>query len=208
MHRRSAFTLIEVLISVALLSIVMMGLYSALSMQRSSNKHLFEYLTKAIDADKVIMVLYRDIMYSDGNLTIKKGEFDRFCINSTANSLYGLSRAKVCWLVAKEENQLLRVEGNGYKLPLKYEDKVAVDKTMKPIVLFDITRKKGELLVMLQSANEEPYAFMLQGIEQPPKAKKKKKKKKPKATPPTRGAPPASTKERNETMPPDGNVGM
>ncbi len=183
MHRRHAFTLIEVLISVALLSIVMLGLYSALSMQRSSNKHLFAYLTKAVEDDKIIMVLYRDIMYSDGNLTIKKGEFDRLCIQNTGNSLYGLSRAKVCWLVEKEENRLLRVEGNGYRLPLKYEDKVAVDQTMAHVVLFDITRKKGEILVVLQAAGAEPYSFMLQGIEQPPK---KKKKKKPKPIPPTK----------------------
>jgi len=204
MRRRSAFTLIEVLISVALLSIVMLGLYSALDMQRSSNKHLFSYLTKAIDADKVIMVLYRDIMYSDGNLTIKKGEFDRLCINNTANSLYALSRSKVCWLVAKEENQLLRVEGNDYILPLKYEDKVAVDKTMKPIVLFDITRNKGELLVMLQSANEKPYAFLLQGIEQPPKPRKKKKD--PPA-PPATGTTPSGTvvEDGNTTLPDDQN---
>ena len=183
MARRHAFTLIEVLISVALLSVVMMGLYSALSMQRSSNKHLFEYLTKAVEDDKSIMVLYRDIMYSDGNLTISKGEFDRFCIQNTGNSLYGLSRAKVCWLVGKEENRLLRVEGNDYHLPLKYDDKVATDQTMDHMVLFDITRKKGEVLVVLQAAGNVPYTFMLQGIEQPPKKKKKKKVKSKKRIP-------------------------
>jgi len=191
MYRRSAFTLIEVLISVALLSIVMLGLYSALSMQRSSNKHLFSYLTKAVEDDKIIMVLYRDIMYSDGNLTIKKGEFDRFCIENTGNSLYGLSRAKVCWLVEKEENRLLRVEGNGYKLPLKYEDKVAVDQTMAHVVLFDITRKKGEILVVLQAAGAEPYTFMLQGISQLPKKKKKTKSKKE-----------STSKDGNQSKPP------
>jgi prepilin-type N-terminal cleavage/methylation domain-containing protein len=178
MKKRKAFTLIEVLISVALLSIVMLGLYGALNMQRSSNKHLFSYLSKAIDGDRVIMVLYRDIMFSDGNLTIEKGEFDRFCIENTSNSLYGLSRAKVCWVIAKEENQLLRSEGNGYRLPLKHEDKVAVDKTIKHITLFDISRKKGDILVMIAAANEKPYAFMLQGIEKIEKVKKKKKKKK------------------------------
>ena len=173
-RRRHAFTLIEVLISVALLSVVMLGLYSALSMQRSSNKHLFSYLTKAIEDDKVIMVLYQDLMYSDGNLTIKKGEFDRLCIYNTGNSLYGLSRATVCWLVEKEENKLLRVEGNNYKLPLKYDDKVAVDLTMNHIELFDVTRQKGEVLVVLQAAGGEPYTFMLQGIVQPPKKPKPK----------------------------------
>ena len=194
MNRRHAFTLIEVLISVALLSIVMLGLYSALNMQRSSNKHLFTYLTKAVENDKVIMVLYRDIMYSDGNLTIKRGEFDRLCIQNTGNSLYGLSQAKVCWLVAKEENRLLRVEGNQYRLPLKYDDKVAIDQTMEHVVLFDVTRKKGEILVVLQAAGEEAYTFMLQGVEQPPKAKKKKKKK-------TKRRPVPPSKDANRTRP-------
>lgn len=183
-RQRHAFTLIEVLISVALLSVVMLGLYSALSMQRSSNKHLFSYLTKAIEDDRVIMVLYQDLMHSDGNLTIKKGEFDRLCIHNTGNSLYGLSQAKVCWLVEKEENRLLRVEGNNYRLPLKYDDKVAVDLTMDHIELFDVTRRKGELLVVLQAAGGEPYTFMLQGIVQPPKKQKAEKGGK---KPPTNG---------------------
>ena len=176
-EKRPAFTLVEVLISVVLLSMVMMGLYSALDMQRSSNKKLFGFLQRALDSDKAIMVLYRDILYSDGNITIKKGEFDQFCMHNTSNSLYALSRSKVCWLVAKEDNQLLRSEGNNYTLPLRLESKVAVDKVMKNMVLFDITRTKDEILVMLQASNEEPYSFMLQGIVKPQKKKPKVKKK-------------------------------
>ncbi len=175
MLRRPGFTLVEVLISVALLSIVMMGLYEALDIQRSANKKLSKFLHRALDSDKTIMVLYRDILYSDGNITIKKGEFDQFCMHNSSNSLYALSRAKVCWIVGKEDNTLIRVEGNNYKLPLRYESKVAADKVMKNVVLFDITRTKDELLVVLQAANEEPYSFMLQGIVAPPKKPKPKK---------------------------------
>jgi len=191
-RRRHAFTLIEVLVSVALLSFVMLGLYGALSMQRNSNKHLFSYLTKAIEGDRVVMVLYRDLMLSDGKLTIKKGEFSRLCIENTSNSLYGLSRAKVCWLVAKEQNKLLRIEGNSYRLPLKFEDKVAVDETMEHIVLFDVVRRKEEVLVVLQGAGNEPYTFMLQGVSQP--------RKKPKPTPTLkRGRKGAPGKDKNST---------
>jgi len=169
MTRRSGFTLVEVLISVALLSIVMMALYSALDMQRDANKHLFGYLQRALHSDKAIMVLYNDILYSDGNLTIKKGELSNLCIENTTSSLYALSFAKVCWIVGKEDNQLLRVEGNGYKLPLGHEDRVAIDKVMKGIEIFDITRKKGEMLVILKAKNEKAYSFLLQGIIKPPK---------------------------------------
>ncbi len=162
MRNRPAFTLVEVLISVALLSIVMMALYSALDMQKSANKHLLSYLEKAIDGDKVVMVLYKDLLYSDGNITITKDELDQLCINSTSNSLHGLSQAKVCWIVAKDENSLLRVEGNRYKLPTKMEDKVEVDLVMEHLELFDITKSKKDILVVLKRVNEDAYTFLVQ----------------------------------------------
>ena len=171
---RAAFTLIEILISLALMSLVMLGLYGSLKAQKESNKHLHNYLVKALNSDKTITVLYRDILYSDGNITIKNGERDILCINSTTNSLYGLSRAKVCWLVTKDKDRLLRVEGNDYNLPLKYEDRVAVDTTAENVVLFDITRRKGDILVAMQEANRKPFVFLMQGIYPPPKPPKKK----------------------------------
>jgi len=179
MTKRAAFTLIELLISMALMSLVLLGLYGALKMQKSSNKHLYGYLIKALDTDKAIAVLYKDILYSDGNLTIKNGERDILCLNNTTNSLYGLSRSKVCWLVAKEGNRLLRVEGNDYSLPLKYDDRVAVDTAANNVVLFDVVRKKGDILVAMQEANHKPFVFLLQGIEPPPKPPKKNKPKNP-----------------------------
>ena len=48
MGRRSAFTLIEVLVSILLISLVFLGLYSSLDIQRRSNQHLHEYLQKAL----------------------------------------------------------------------------------------------------------------------------------------------------------------
>ena len=184
MRNRAAFTLIEVLISVALLSIVMLALYSSLDMQMSANKHLMEYLDRAIDGDSAVMTLYKDLLYSDGNLTIIKGDFDRLCLHNTSHSLHGLSAVESCWIVAKDENRLLRVEGNGYKLPAKIDDMIEVDMVMNHLIMFDITRVRNEVLVVVQRANEKAYTFLIQGVKQPTKkkkTKKKKKKKKPKA---------------------------
>ncbi len=172
MRLRNGFTLLEMLISTVLLSLVLLGLYGALNMQESSNKHLFEYLNKALKADKGAMVLYRDIFQSDGNITLKNGEFDRLCINNTSNSLHGLSQAKVCWVVLKENKSLIRIEGNGYELPLKHSDGVEVDEVMGPMELFDIQKDKEKVLVGLKQINRDPYVFLVQGIEPPPKKKK------------------------------------
>ena len=194
---RPAFTLIEILIATALLSIVLIGLYSVLDTQKRSVDIIKKNLDKSIDHDRVIMVLYNDILSSDGNITLKKGERDTLCIESTRNSLYELGVAKVCWLVLKEEDTLIRIEGNGYKLPMGLEDTVEVDRVLKGVRVFDITRKKSDVLAVIKEANKEPYSFLLQGIKPPPKPKPKPKKKvvKPKTTP-------QKTKDKNGTEQP------
>ncbi len=185
---RSAFTLIEILISITLLSIVLIGLYSVLDTQRRSVDIIKNTLDKSIDHDRVIMVLYNDIISSDGNLTLKKGERDTLCIESTRNSLYGLGLAKVCWLVLKDNDTLIRTEGNDYKLPLGLEDNVEVNRVLKGVKIFDITRSKdGNVLAVIKETRKEPYSFLLQGIKQPLKAKPKKKIKK------------VPTKDKNKT---------
>ena len=174
---KPAFTLIEILISVSLLSIVLIGLYGVLDTQRRSVDNIKKNLDRSIDHDRVIMVLYNDILSSDGNITLQKGERDTLCIESTRNSLYELGLAKVCWLVLKEDDTLVRIEGNSYKLPLGLEDNVEIDKVLKGVRVFDITRSKNNVLAVIKEANKEPYSFLLQGIKPPPKPKPKKKPK-------------------------------
>ncbi len=171
---RKAFTLIEVLISISLMGIVIVALFSAVDILRDSNKHLLKYLNQSQKVTKAIKVLYLDILGSDSNLTIKKDEFSRLCISRTSNSLYGLPMAKVCWLILKEDNTLIRTEGSVYEVPLKMEDIVEVDKIMKGIELFDIYHQKDKVLVLLQQKGKEPISFMIQGILKQSRQKKSK----------------------------------
>lgn len=190
MKAQRGFTLLEMLISTALLSLVLLGLYGALNMQQRSTKHLFSFLTQALDADRGILVLYRDIYQSDGNITLKNGEFDRLCLENTSHSLHGLASAKVCWIVAKEDRALLRIEGNGYRLPLRYSDGVEIDKVMGPMELFDVQKDKTKVLVGVQALNRDPYVFVVQGVEPPPKpSRKKPKPKEPTPTPKSKSKP-------------------
>ncbi len=176
MSKQRAFTLLEVLISIALLSIVLLALYRGVDMLRSSNQHLFEYLEKSKKVTKAVKVLYLDLLSSNGNISIKKDEFARVCIEQTKNSLYELPSAKVCWVVLKNEHTLLRVEGNNYTLPLNSQDRVEIDSVMKDIELFDIYHQKDKILVILQQRAKEPISFMIQGILQPKRKKKKKQR--------------------------------
>ena len=177
MANRKAFTLLEVLISIALLGIILPALYKSVEMLQDSNQHLFEYLEKSKKITRATQTLYLDILSSDGNITIKKDEFSRLCMEQTKNSLYALPVAKVCWVVLKRNDTLVRIEGNAYKLPLGSEERVEINPIMKGVELFDVYHEKDKVLVLLQQQAKEPISFMVQGVSKPEKKKKEKKKK-------------------------------
>jgi prepilin-type N-terminal cleavage/methylation domain-containing protein len=172
MSNRKAFTLLEVLISIALLGIVIVALFSSVDMMQNSNQQLAKYLEKSKKITNATKVLYRDMMGSDGNITIKKDEFSRVCMEETRNSLYALPAAKVCWVILKKDKTLTRIEGNGYHLPLGLEERVEIDPIMTNIEVFDVYHEKDKVLVLIQQKGQEPISFMVQGIT---KAVKKKK---------------------------------
>lgn len=176
MFVRKAFTLLEVLISIALLGIVIVALFAAVDMMQDSNEHLAEHLEKSKKITKATKVLYLDMMGSDGNITIQKDEFSRVCMEETINSLYALPTAKVCWVVLKKDNTLARIEGNGYDLPLNAEQRVEVNPIMSEIEVFDVYHEKDKILVLIQQKGKEPISFMLQGISKPAIKKKKSEK--------------------------------
>ena len=167
MAKCKAFTLLEVLISIALLGIILVPLFSIVDLMKDSNKHLLESLEKSKQITKATKVLFLDVLSSDGKIEIKKDEFTRLCLEETKNSLYNLTLAKVCWVVHKDKNTLLRIEGSKYTLPLEGEDKVEIDKIMSDMVLFDIYHEKDKVLILLEQKGKEAISFMVQGITNP-----------------------------------------
>jgi hypothetical protein len=136
-------------------------------------------------------------MHAAHNITINTEEkFHRLTISNPSHSLYGLAQAKVVWLVYKNDNTLLRVEGGQYNIPLKGEERAEIDVIAKNIELFKVykSKKKDKVLAMIQIAGQDPQLFMAQNIpEAPPK---------PKDTNGTGINPPGVTNQNN----PPGNV--
>jgi len=166
-NKKHAFTLVEVLISITLLSLVLMALYKSADILRHSNLHLFHYLEKSTNTLKGSKTLYMDLMHSDYNVTIKTEEkFHRLIINHTTHSIHGLAQAKVVWLVYKENNTLLRIEGGEYTIPLKSEERVEIDVIAKNLELFKIykSKKRDKVLAIIKIKGQDPQLFMTQNL--------------------------------------------
>ena len=164
---KKAFTLLEVLISIMLLSLVLMALYRSADILRASNKNLFKHLEHSSDSIKGANCLYMDLLQSDNNITINtKKKFHKISIESTQHSLYGLYFAKVVWLIYKKDNTLLRIEGNNFKLPLKSENNVAIDTITNNIELFKAysNKKNGKIIVIIKKVGEDTQSFMVQSL--------------------------------------------
>ncbi len=174
-QKHSAFTLVEVLISITLLTFVLLALYKSTDLMRASNLQLFNHLQNSSTLSKGTSTLYKDLMYADHNITINtRDTFHQLIIEHTSHSLYGLSQAKVVWLVYKNENTLLRIEGGEYHIPLKDEERVEIDVIAKNLELFKVYRskKKDKILAMIQIQGKSPQLFMSQNLpEAPPKDK-------------------------------------
>lgn len=164
-NKKKGFTLIEVLISITLLSLVLMALYRSSDILRRSNKHLYEHLEKSTQSLNGNRILYMDLIQSDENITINNDkEFHRIMIKNTSHSLYGQSMAQVSWLVSKKDNTLLRIEGSRYILPLKEDMHVEIDPIVEHVELFKIYRnkKRDKLLILLQHNGRPVQSFMIQ----------------------------------------------
>jgi len=170
-QHKKGFTLVEVLISITLLSLVLMALYKSATILRNSNTHLYEYLVKSTKALKGSKTLYMDIMQADHNISITtEDKFHRLTISKTKNSLYGHGQAKVVWLVYKENNTLLRIEGGEYNIPLRNEQHVNIDVIAEHLELFKIykSKTKSKILAIIKVKNQEPQMFMTQNIPTAP----------------------------------------
>ncbi len=170
MNRR-AFTLIELMVSIALTVIVVLFLYKALATQEISNKVLAKNATSLHQTDQIFDLLYRDFLQSNETkiATTFNKDYDILYL-STRNSLYDIPFAHVVYYVNVKDNTLVRLE-SAYpiKLPVDLEKikYIFADPLVKKITKFRVFQT--------QQTNNQKRRELLPGEAPRPQKKYRKK---------------------------------
>jgi len=140
--QRKAFTILEVLISIGLLGIVIVALFSTVSMMRDSNTHLLTYLEKSKKITEATKVLYLDIKENntlarvEGNVYSLPTRFeDRVEVNPMIEGLEIFDvyheKDKVLVLIQQKKQEPITFMVQGITKPIVKKKKVK--KVKKPI---------------------------------------------------------------------------
>ena len=126
--KRNAFTLMELLVSVALLAIITIFMYGAIASSKLSSEVLGRHSEKEYNRTLIFNLLYRDIFESFNVDTIPtKDKHFTLVQMQTLNSIYDITAPHVTYYVDSQTDSLVRLEAaREIVLPVKYEDRHAV----------------------------------------------------------------------------------
>ena len=139
---KRAFTLIEVIISVGILSMLILYMYGSIGMMKQSNQ-TYERVYNNLSKDtKIHESFFLDFAQSNG-LSVKQDEFDRGYLQ-TSNSHFDIMMPYVSYMV--KENILYRIESSK-KIPEK------INEDMLKYLKFEIVKKDVEKFKLYTSSN-------------------------------------------------------
>ncbi|MHC3995154.1 type II secretion system protein [Thiomicrolovo sp. ZZH C-3] len=145
--KRTAFTLMELLISVVLIAMLALFLYGALGGSRASNQTMKAHADAETRRLKQFTLLYRDCVesYAFGVLSTNDKHYQVLQLQ-TKNSLYGIAAPYVTYFVHAETLQLVRLEAAfPITLPVPYDDRerIHVNVIESDVTDFNIYTGKG-----------------------------------------------------------------
>ena len=175
---RKAFSLIELIISIALLSIIIFFLYSTTSSLQKRNK-IFSKKEDSIEKNEKILNLLYDDIFESNELNISGKEYSVLNLQ-TKSSIFNIEYPNVTWLVSRNNNTLLRFESKLKFSQMNVDNNsyYHISKVTQGCEKFLIyqSKDKTKILIYIKFQDKDPIIYE---IPKPLNIKKAPKKKKP-----------------------------
>ncbi len=158
---RRSFTLLEILIAVAILSMLFLAMSYILGQAKSVQKLLERSSRYGVKKNILVKVLYNDLLQAQ-SIRIEKSPEKNYCrvFIRTANSLYDIIEPYVVWYVSKNQKSLMRAESYN-PIALPNDELFYLDRFAKNVQVFRIYQKGEKLFVYIDEGT--PLYFEMVG---------------------------------------------
>jgi len=189
---KKAFTLIELMISVLLLSLIVTFLYQSVAQLQTSNLQFLEKTNRLQKREALVKLLYNDFINASSVQWFDKKDKSDAMIIQTSNSFHNMSQPFVLYKVYKDENSLKRIESPIEKIDF-VNNIFKYNELINEVTLFKVYENKGHYLVYLKAKGiEDIYLDIL-----PPSFLSEKKSKSAGSPPPSGGGDDNTTQGTN-----------
>ena len=145
---KRSFTLVEVLVSIALFSIILLFLYETLEVTKSTNNFYVKKLNTLVDTNNIKKIILSDISQSS-LVEISKDENSNNILVIKTNNLYHNDFFKYVTYLVTQENNLLRIESltkfDKKTISDKFFDSSYIDVLLKDIEVFKSSTNKDNI---------------------------------------------------------------
>lgn len=159
--RRNAFTLVELLVSIALFGLIAIFLFGTIDQLRKQQT-FFQKKETILSKKNMILSLLRTDLDRAQSVTVSvttSRDFDTVSVTGSNHTLYGIDRPYVVWLVLKVDNALIRLESPApIRLPILSEERYLVhsDLVEKQCELFRLYDSPEHRLIYLKFEHQSP----------------------------------------------------
>lgn len=160
-HR--GFTLVEMIVSVLLMSILFLYLYGSINNVKKTNEPYMKRSSELEKENKIFNLLTDDFLLASKISVQEFPKYDIVTFNST-NSLYQMQNPVITYVVSKNEKALLRIE-SFKKFPinekLNIEDIIYTDLLVKNTLSFNVSTDIEYRYILLRAENFNPILLKL-----------------------------------------------
>lgn len=163
---KRGFTLIELMISITILSVIMLFLYQSLASLRSSNTFYGDRLSAIADQQKLLKALYLDFALSaPGSVSIQNlDSHGDMVMMQTSHSVHQRIMPYVGYIFNDEE--LFRIESSQkFAYPLFGDEEMVVD-SLGAVNHFRLYRSRTHFLLDMQREGEQSVLFKIRALNQ------------------------------------------
>jgi len=158
---KKSFTLIEILISITILSVLFLALSNVIAYLSNSSVFISKNYEKSKNNNRFLKILYYDLLNAD-EVAIRNTKNYSFVKLRTSNSLYRIPKPYVIWYVSKNKNSLMRLESSK-DINITDKEDYYLDKFAQNVKIFKIYKKDGKYFVYLNK-NKPIYFEMYKGF--------------------------------------------